>query len=200
MQIRSIILVVFGLILLSCNTDEDSKNNLKTKNRIAEENFYLAKMEAKENTPYNFSDNLKPEELAEFLPKSINGFETLPNSLGTQSTDDGKLFTFAKGQFSNSQRQSVIVDIFDYGKGNDIPNIKIYDEPPADLDSPVKKFQNEYSKGFWLIDKKLKYSRLEVLVGNRFVVIVRFNRPSDNNEEILNILKAVKLKELKELK
>lgn len=201
-MLNKVILFLFIFInLISCN--ESNKNKAEKIDSVQltkQELEYLKKMEEKKNQVYDFSNNLKPEEILEFLPKNISGFETLPNTMGTQSDDSGKLYTFAKGQYSNDNKQSIIIDIFDYGRGNEPPNKKIYDFPPDDLEAVATKFTSKYAKGFYLYDEKLNYSRLEVLVNNRFVVIVRFNRPNGNPEFVKEILNKVNLKKLKEVK
>ena len=201
-MLNKVFLFLFIIInLISCK--ESNKNKAEKIDSVQltkQELEYIKKMEEKKNQVYDFSNNLKPEEILEFLPKNIIGFETLPNTMGTQSDDSGKLYTFAKGQYSNENKQSIIIDIFDYGRGNEPPNKKIYDLPPDDLEAITTKYTNKYAKGFYLYDEKLNYARLEVMVNNRFVVIVRFNRPNGNPEFVKEIINKVNLKKLKEVK
>jgi len=201
-MLNKVFLFLFIIInLISCKENKKNKAEKIDSVQLSKQELeYLKKMEEKKNQIYDFSNNLKPEEILEFLPKNISGFETLPNTMGTQSDDSGNLYTFAKGQYSNDNKQSIIIDIFDYGRGNEPPNKKIYDLPPEDLEAVATKYTNKYAKGFYLYDEKLNYSRLEVLVKNRFVVIVRFNRAKGNPEFVKEIINKVNLKKLKEVK
>ncbi len=195
-------LFIFFLIFnfIACNQNKNQVDKIDSIQLSQKELEYLKKMEEKKNQYYDYSNNLTPEEIIEFLPKSLSGFETLPNTMGTQVDQSGKIYTFAKGQYTNENKQSIVIDIFDYGRGNEPPNKEIYDNPPDDLEAPAIKFSNKYSKGFYLYDQKLNYSRLDVLVNNRFVVIVRFNRPNENPEYVKDVLNKVNLRKLKDVK
>ncbi|HRP01812.1 MAG TPA: hypothetical protein PLE30_04100 [Candidatus Kapabacteria bacterium] len=188
------------LFVFACN-QEVKKNHITidTNKLRAEENKYLQKMESKKNKQYNYLNNLTPEELISFLPNEIEGYEKLPNSMGTQSNDDGKLYTFVKGQYQSQSRQTIVIDIFDYGKGNEIPDKAIYTNPPKDLDSPATKYKDDFSEGFIILDKKLDYGRAEVLIHDRFVVVVRLNRNIQNDKQLIHILKLVKLEKLNKI-
>jgi hypothetical protein len=113
----------------------------------------------------------------------------------TQETDT--TFTvYVKKQFKSNQRKTLMFDIYDYGKGNPVPNKMIYDVPPQDLDAPAYPIQLPEAKGFfyWL-DKRI-YGHIEVIVANRFVVIVRLNGFNRDDKLLENYLKLVKLKDL----
>lgn len=208
-------IILFALLVFSCN--EKTKNepiidhkieNLKAKENTTnesnklktEEQKYIQNLEKKKNKKLDYSNNLTSDELIELLPNRIDGFETLPNSSGVQENDDGSLFTFAKAQFQNENKQNIIIDIFDYGKKGSIPNKDNYTKPPKDLDSPTIKYKDEFSTGFYTIDKHLDYGRLEVLIKNRFVVVVRLNKNIDNEKLLIEILRKVKLSKLKNIK
>lgn len=192
------IFLFFSLFLFACNK-EVQKNEiaLDTNKLRAEEQKYIQKMEKIKNNEYDYSKNYTPEELKKFLPNEIAGFERLPNSIGTQSKEDGTLYTFAKGQFQNNERQNIVIDIFDYGAEQEVPDKNSYFNPPSDLDVPSKKFQDEFSDGFINIDKNLDQGRLEVLINNRFVVVVRINKNIKDVQQFIDIYKKVNIKKLK---
>ncbi len=195
------LIIFIAFFIFSCN--QDTKKiaiSFDTNKLKAEEQKYLQKMENAKDKVYDYSNNFTPEELKEFLPTKIDNFETLPNSIGTQSNDDGRLSTFAKAQFQNNERQTIIVDIFDFGKDGEVPDIENYSNPPKDLDAPSHKYVDEFASGFINIDKKLDYGRLEVLINNRFVVVVRLNRNIKDNKQLIDIYKKINLDKIKSIK
>ena len=194
---KLILFAIIVLSLISCS-QEIKKNDLTfdTNKLRAEEQKYLQKLEKINNKEYDFSNNFTPEELKKFLPKQITGFETLPNSIGTQSKEDGTLYTFAKAQFQNEDRQNIVIDLYDYGKGNEVPDKNNYFNPPKDLDVPSFKYTDDFSDGFINIDKNLDIGRLEVLVGDRFVIVVRINKNIKNDKQLIEIYKKVKIEKL----
>lgn len=203
--LSSLFIILIFLSSFQCSRDSQQNESQQSNNdseyqMTPKEKAYFEKMEKLEKKEYDFSKNLKPEDLVKYLPEKINGFETLPTSTGTQSTESGTLYTIAKVQFSNDKKQSVIIDIIDYGMGNPVPNIQIYDNPPNDLDVPTEKYQDKNVKGFLLWDEKLKYGRLEVLFENRFVITVRYNRPPNNKKLLGEFLQLVNFEKLKEIK
>ena len=189
-----------ALLFLSCQQDNKKiELSFDTNKLRAEEQKYLQKLENNKDKKYDFKDIFSPEKLKEFLPNQIVGFETLPNSIGTQSSEDGSLFTFAKAQFQNNDRQTIVVDIFDYGKNGKVPKIENYTTPPADLDYPSLKYEDDFSKGFINIDQKLDYGRLETLVNQRFVIVVRLNKNIKGKDQLIEIYKNISLDKLKSI-
>jgi hypothetical protein len=199
--IKFIFLLTF--ILVSCNdkqiikkadsepTPLSSRDSALTR----KEKEYLEKQKESSNRVINYDNNLKPEQLSKFLPGIINGFETLPVSTGTMDDENNKLITYVKAQFE-TKHSSVIIDIMDYGKNAVIPNIANYNNPPQDLDADVEKIVIESAKGFLLWDVKNKFGRLEVLLQNRFIVIVRYNNPGNDKNILKKIYKFIKINEL----
>jgi hypothetical protein len=195
--------VLLAFILISCNDKQivkkaDSEPALLSGRDSAlakKEKEYLAQQKEMENRKINFDNNIKPDELTKFLPVVINGFETLPISKGTFRDNKNELITYAKAQF-NSKEKSVIIDIMDYGKNAVIPNVENYENPPKDLDALTEKAVIESAKGFLLWDIKNKFGRLEVLLQNRFVVVVRYNNPGGDKNILKNIYKFIKINEL----
>lgn len=197
---RYILILFIAFLFFSCQQDNKKiEISFDTNKLRAEEQKYLQKMESNKDKKYDFKDNFSPEKLKEFLPKQIKGFETLPNSIGTQSNEDGSLFTFAKAQFQSIDRQTIVVDIFDYGRNGKVPKIENYSTPPTDLDFPAIKYEDNYSKGFINIDQKLDYGRLEVLINDRFVVIVRLNKNIKVKDQLIEIYKNISLDKLKSI-
>lgn len=137
--------------------------------------------------------NLSKETLLGFLPEKIDGFVGLPHMTGKTQDDDTSFTVFVKKQFKEvSGRKSVMFDLFDYGRGNKIPNEIIYEIVPGDLDAPATSYSNKYAGGFsyWLDQKA--YGHLEVLVNKRFVLIIRlngFNRDDKLFDKFINLVK-----------
>jgi hypothetical protein len=188
-------------LLVSCNdkqfvkkTDSESLASHDS-SMTKKEKEYLEKQKKIENRQFNYDKNLKPEEIEKFFPVIIKGYETLPVSKGTMFDDNNELITYAKAQF-DAKSSSIIIDIMDYSKNAVIPNAGIYDNPPKDLDMPSEKFVMDDAKGFILWDVKNKFGRLEVLLKNRYVVVVRYNNPGNDKNVLKNIYKLIKINEL----
>lgn len=151
---------------------------------------YLAKQTEKATLPIAHENNIQTEKLIEILPKSIVGFEKLPNTSGQMVDDDGYVITTAKGEYK-SGKQSVIIDIFDYGKNPKIPNIEMYDNPPMDLEAPAEQVLYKGARGFKFYDDKHKYMRVELLLINRYVIILRLNNPGDERHNATKYLDLI---------
>lgn len=205
------LLFLFFLItipLFSCNNENnnskqtlDSLEKIKQKEKklIEKQNEYIREQAEKKDVPTDYSNNLKPEYITSFFTKKIPNYETLPFAKGKQTIEDNKIYTFAKAQYEGNNRQSIILDIFDYGKGNIVPNKSVYDDIPS-LDGKTTKFKNKYGKGFIEINSKLDYGRLEILIKDRFVVTARLNRNVKDTTQLINLLKYINLKKLSNTK
>ncbi len=159
------------------------------------EKEYLKKQDEKKDRVISYENNIHQDNLSEFLPKSISGYEKLPGSSGRMVDNDGYVVTTTKGEYV-SGKKSINIDIFDYGRKPKIHNVDIYDNPPTDLEVPTIKVEHRGAKGFRYYDERMKYMRVEVLLKNRYLIIFRFNRPDVEREQALNYLDLIDFENL----
>jgi hypothetical protein len=156
---------------------------------------YLRKQEELKKRVISYENNIHQDKLTEFIPKTIAGYEKLPGSSGKMVDDDGYVITTTKGEYV-SGKKSIIIDIFDYGRKPKILNVEMYDNPPMDLDVPTIKVLHKGAKGFRYYDEKMKFMRVEVLLQNRYVIIIRFNNPDVEKEHALKYLDLINFENL----
>jgi hypothetical protein len=159
------------------------------------EKEYLRKQDEKKNRVISYENNIHQDKLTEFIPKSISGYEKLPGSSGRMVDNDGYVVTTTKGEYV-SGKKSIIIDIFDYGRKPRIHNVDIYDNPPTDLEVATIKVEHRGAKGFRYYDPNMKFMRVEVLLKNRYLIIMRFNNPDVEREQALNYLDLINFENL----
>ncbi len=181
----------------SINIQSDGNNKVSDKldsARAIKEDNYLKNLEVKEKKKVkveelNKEKNLPKEELAGFLPDTIAGFKQLPVSTGKTIESDNAITIYARKQFKDVNKRSILFDIFDYGKGNAVLNANIYETIPGDLDATANRYKTEDVKGFYYWLDQKPYGHIEVIVDNRFVIMVRltgFKRDEEILKEFLN--------------
>ncbi len=210
-----VVLLLSSFILISnkCSEDNDiildNDSTISIKNngnenidsiRSIKEQEYLKNLEEKskkqELAEQYLVKNLTKDDLKSALPKSISGFNALPTITGKTQETDTSFTIYVKQQFKSNQNKTIMFDIYDYGKGNIIPNKIIYDIPPQDLDAPSYPIQLSNAKGYFYWLEQKVYGHIEVLVENRFVIIVRLNGFNRDDKLLENYLKLVKIKDL----
>lgn len=159
------------------------------------EKEYLRKQEELKKRVISYVNNIHQDKLSELIPKTIVGYEKLPGSSGKMVDDDGYVITNTKGEYV-SGKKSIIIDIFDYGRNPKIPNVEMYDNPPMDLEVPTVKVLHKGAKGFRYYDEKMKYMRVEVLLQNRYLIILRFNNPDVEKEQAMKYLDLINFENL----
>jgi len=216
------ILLCFFFSVTSCNNDSNtepividsvsningqaklsdtSKNSIDSK-RIAKEEEYLKNLELKKQKSKVIElvakeKNLTKDELKAFLPENLQGFDQIPASAGKTVENDTAVTIYVRKQFRDvKNKRTILFDIFDYGRGNKVLNSHIYEKVPDDLDAPAYPYKTSDAKGFfyWLEEKV--YGHIEVLVDNRFVVMIRLNGFSRDDKSLEKYLNMINIKSL----
>lgn len=213
-MIKKFYILLFLLIGLSCysctedktdvvtmqdsiNIQSDDNNNVSDNLdsvRAIKEDNYLKNLEVKEEKKVKAEElskekNLSKEELVGFLPDTIAGFKQLPVSTGKTIESDNAITIYARKQFKDANKRTMLFDIFDYGKGNAVLNAHIYETIPNDLDATVNRYVTENAKGFYYWLDQKSYGHIEVIIDNRFVIMIRltgFKRDEEILKELLN--------------
>lgn len=154
------------------------------------EKEYLEKQKRRGENLSVTGRNISPEKLSELLPSAINAFEKLPGATGIMFDNDGYAITTAKAEFKGNKK-SITIDIFDYGKKPIIPHKAIYEVPPTDLDGVTEKVAYKNAKGFSSYDERFKQLRVELLLADRYVIVMRFTNPEMDTKDAIKILDSI---------
>ncbi len=172
-------------------TDRELELSLVDTTKLTlKEKQYLEKQKQRSGAINVIGKNITPERLLELLPASISGFEKLPGASGTILDNDGYAITTAKAEFKGNKK-SITFDIFDYGKKTNISHKAIYDVPPADLDGVTEKITYKNAKGFSNFDERFKQLRVELLLADRYVIVMRFTNPEMELNDALKMFDLI---------
>lgn len=208
--------IVFSIF--SCTDDksdviilQDSINNQSNENNVVTDNIdtilrtkekeYLKNLDIKEKKKLEIEKasqeiNLSKKELLDFLPETLEGFKQLPASTGKTIENNNALTIYARKQFIDDKKRSILFDIFDYGRGNPVNNSVIYDSNPKDLDATATPYITDDVKGFFYWLNQKSYGHFEVMIDNRFVVMIRLSGFKHDDETLKEYISMINIKNL----
>ncbi|MFA5512253.1 MAG: hypothetical protein WC313_07365 [Candidatus Kapaibacterium sp.] len=214
-QVHLLMILFFSLAFIISCENEKSDELIESSDTLVSEQIsihndtsltqkeaeYLQSLEKKEEVKERYQQiikekNLTKEQLLEFLPASINGFQSLPHTTGKSYENDSAVTISVRRQFKNDKRQTLVFDLFDYGNGNPIPHKLRFEVLPTDLDGVTFPIEMDGSKGYYYWVDNKNYGHIEVIAADRFVIIIRINGFEPDNDLIENFLKQVNIKSL----
>jgi hypothetical protein len=184
-------IVILVAFLFSCqNGESDKSNNDQEETRT-------------EQPKVQMIPTIEPDELKVVLPDSIPGYELAPFSQ-LSSKESDRVIQIAKYQFRNNKkaddRQTIIIDITDYGDIDAIPFSHIYDEPPKEINVVTDTLVTSEYKGYSIWSPVDFTGRSNVIVDDRFVIQVRSTANDTISKFLRSIVEMIDYDKLEELK
>jgi hypothetical protein len=178
------------------DSGEENEEAPKTNVKAATKEELKAKLDSVRNKK-DIGENLSYDDMIPILPESIEGFEKFPVSTSTIRGRDGYRVTSVKGQFRGKERNTIIVDLYDYGVYGEIPFRPSYYNPGQEDGYEIRKIEHEFGTGFIRNDPVENDASLNLLVNDRFVIIIRSDNNKNPGDLLVKILEMMDIQELK---
>ncbi len=217
MSIMRVYIFLLLLLLIACNekkeqvitkslensesiaTKLDSANQIEKKDIDTSKNSIADEEYIKPRVKVNIEKNLTKEQLVGFLPKSINGFETVTPTTASIQENDSIVIVTAKGQYNiKGSRSLILIDINDYGINSENFLSGRYKKLPSEPGTLFESISEAGIKGYFKWQDAYQSGVIRFTINNRFEVIIRADKTTfEKFKSYINLVDFNKIKSIK---